>query len=92
MVRIDTTPSRNPEVVGRMVGSDAVLVLPLQGQVKVLNEVGAYIWSLVDGEKSVHQIVQQVIEAYEVERAQAEADALAFIEELANKKLVFLSN
>jgi hypothetical protein len=40
-------------VRGRRLEHEAVVVLPDKGEVKVLNEVGAQIWALADGTRSV---------------------------------------
>lgn len=85
---MDQYPVPNPNVVGRMVDQEAVLVLPERGKVKVLNEVGAYIWSRVDGNQSVSEIAAQVSGAYAVSQQEAEADTLSFLEELAERGLI----
>ena len=84
-------PIPSPAAVGRQVDQEAVLVLTEQGQVKVLNELGARIWELSDGTRSVAQIADQICREYEVERGQAEADTLRFLEELAGRGALTLA-
>jgi len=84
-------PYPAPNLVGRVVGDEAVLVLPGQGQVKVLNEVGARIWSLADGSRTVRQIAQEICQEFEVEEAQADADVQYFIDVLVQKGILLLS-
>jgi len=91
MLSIQSIPAPNPSVVGRMVDGEAVLVLPDQGQVKVLNPVGARIWSLADGSRSIAQIAQVICGEYEVDPQQAQADALEFFTNLENKGVVSFS-
>jgi hypothetical protein len=90
-VQLDMVPQPNPGVVGRVVDNEAVLVLPNLGKVKVLNEVGARIWALADGKRSLRQIAAQLCAEYQVEQAQAEADTLAFAAELANRGVLTLN-
>ncbi|MDH7487674.1 MAG: PqqD family protein [Anaerolineae bacterium] len=71
-----------PGVVSRVIEGEAVIVLPEQGRVKVLNEVGSRIWALADECRTLESIVETICQEYEVTPAQAEADALAFVEEL----------
>ena len=71
-----------------MVDDEAVLVLPEQGQVKVLNPVGASIWALADGSRTVREIAAALCAEYAVERAEAEADALAFVSRLEAKGIL----
>lgn len=76
-------PIPHPQVAGRVVNGEAVLVLPGKGQVKVLNEVGARIWELADGNRTVAEIVDCIDTEFDVARPVAEADTCAFIERLA---------
>lgn len=88
MLKLDTRPAPNPTVVGRVVEGEAVLVLPQQGEVKVLNEVGARIWELIDGSRTIREIVDIICDEYAVEEEQAESDTLAFIAELESKSII----
>lgn len=88
MLDLDTRPAPNPTVVGRVVEGEAVLVLPQRGEVKVLNEVGAHIWELVDGSRTVREIVDVICAEYDVDEEQAETDTLAFIAELKSKDII----
>jgi hypothetical protein len=85
---LDTYPIPNPQVRGRVVDDEAVLVLPEQGQVKVLNQVGASIWALADGSRTVREIASALCAEYAVEPSEAEADALAFVAELEAKGIL----
>ncbi len=85
---LDSYPVVEKSVRGRQLDGEAVVVLPEQGEVKVLNEVGALIWSLADGRHSVRQIAAAVAEAYEVTLDEAAADTLEFLVELQRKKII----
>jgi len=95
---MDAYPIPDPVVVGRVMESDrpgeteAVLVIPSRGKVKVLNEVGTRIWKMVDGQRSVREIAAKIWEEYDVEQVEAEDDTLEFIKELVNKKVISLSD
>jgi len=98
MIDLDSYPLPVEDVVGRVVEgaedqpAEAVLVLPEKGQVKVLNEVGARIWSLVDGQRNLREIAHLICQEYEVDASQAETDVLAFVEELAEGGVVKISD
>jgi hypothetical protein len=85
MLSLDSVPRPNPTVVGRVLDQEAVLVLPDQRQVKVLNEVGARIWALADGSRSARIIAQTLTHEFAVAPPQAEADTLSFLAELQAK-------
>jgi hypothetical protein len=95
---LDSFPLPDPMVVGRIVPSDrpgeteAVLVIPARGKVKVLNDVGARIWQMVDGRHSVRDISAKICEEYEVGQAEAEQDTLDFLNDLAEREIISYSS
>ena len=90
MLDITSVPVRNPNIIGRMTDDEAVLVMPQKGQVKVINEVGAVVWELIDGKRDVGQIVDEVCSQFDVDRVAAEADTLNFISELIKREIIFI--
>ena len=53
-----------------------------------LNEVGTMIWQLIDGQKSIGQIVQAVRQTYDVESEEVTKDAVDFLSSLENAGLI----
>ena len=87
---LDYYPLQNDTVVGRIVDGEAVIVLPGSGQVKVLNEIGARIWWLMDGAKTLRTIAEIICGEYQVEEEQAQIDVLEFIDRLEQVGIVKL--
>lgn len=85
---LNRVPVRNKTIVYQIVNDEAVLVLPAEGKVKVLNKVGAFIWQQVDNQKTVKEIVDQVVADFEVSHEQAARDTLSFLEELETKAVI----
>jgi hypothetical protein len=92
MQTMDKYPVPLPGVVGRVVEHEAVLVLPDKGQVKVLNELGARIWELANGARSVREIVQHICDEYAVDLDVAQEDTLEFLSDLEEKGVIRLSD
>ncbi|MFZ6029791.1 MAG: PqqD family protein [Chloroflexota bacterium] len=88
MLTLHSRPCTDPKVVSRPIESESVLVQPHLGKIKVVNEVGALIWQLCDGQHSVEEIVEAVCQQYGVEAQQAEIDALQFLNTLAERGLI----
>lgn len=88
---LDQHPIPQPGIVSQIVQEEAVIVLPHRGEVKVLNAVGARIWALADGTRSLRQISATIAAEYAVEQPQAEADTLAFVDDLAQRGLLRLT-
>ena len=53
-----------------------------------LNEVGSTVWKLIDGERSTSQIVEAIIEEFEVTREEAIRDVLALLAQLQAEGLI----
>ncbi len=79
--------TRNSNVAWREIG-DEVIVVPTSRRrsdldsVYVLNDVGARIWQLLDGDRDSHGIAGVLAEEYEVEKAEALADLDRYLAEL----------
>lgn len=80
-------------VVTREVAGETLLV-PIHSDVAdmshlfVLNPVSAYIWQRLDGATPLSAIVESVCETFDVDPAQAEQDASAFLDDLLAAKLL----
>jgi len=88
MISLENVPIQNPAVVGRIVNDEAVIVLPMKGQVKVLNEVGARIWSLIDGTRTVRDIIAVINTEFAVSEEEAKNDTRVFLYQLAELKII----
>ena len=88
MLELDSYPTKRENVVVRIVNEEAVLVLPEQGKVKVLNEVGARIWIFIDGNHSIRQIISGISDEYQVDQNQAESDVMDFLVSLEERGLI----
>ena len=85
---------RKDDIVTRQVAGETLLV-PIYGdlanmeRIFSLDPVAAFIWEQLDGEKSLEGIRDSLLNAFEVEKEQAEADILEFIDELLGASLIF---
>lgn len=89
-------PRANPETALQKVGGQWMAATPdeklhtFEGDDGV-SEVGERIVELIDGKRSVGEIVAQLTEEFEVSREVAEADTLEFINLLVQKQVLVLS-
>jgi len=83
----------NGEFVYRTVAGEGILV-PVRGGMEELdslfsfNEVGAFIWQLVTAGQTVAEIVEAVVDEFEVERDEAERDVLGYLTSLQERSLI----
>ncbi len=86
-------PVKVDGVVPRKVAGETILV-PISSKlanlqrVFALNPVAEHIWERLDGATTVAEIRDSVVEAFEVEAAQAEKDVEDFVAELVAEGLV----
>ncbi len=82
-------PRRNPDFVFRNVADECLLV-PIAreaselGSIYALNEVGGFVWHLLDGEHDLGALVDAVLAEFDVEREEAEVDLRELLTELAS--------
>ncbi len=81
-------PRRNSSAGFRIFEGEAVVVLPDEAEVNVLNEVGARVWDLIDGVRSVDSIVDQICEEYEIGREQASRDVQELLASLNQHRMI----
>ncbi len=85
---LNSCPVPAEHVRSRRLEHEAVVVLPDKGEVKVLNEVGAQIWTLADGSRTVSDIIAALCDEFEAPPSVVEADTLKFLAELQQKGLI----
>jgi len=74
-------------VVCRRIGDESILV-PIRNNpddgacIFTLNHVGARVWALLDGKRGTAELVETILQEYEVEPPQAEQDLMGFLGQL----------
>lgn len=67
---------------------ETVLFDEARSQLLVLNQVGASVWLLADGERSASDIVEFIVETLEADRAVVAADVDDFLTQLESHGLI----
>ncbi len=85
MTDLNTILSQSPDVVTRKTGNEYILVpiadnIADMDSVFTLNETGAFIWELIDGKRSIGEIIEALTEEYDTDKTTAEKDTREFIE------------
>ena len=88
MINLDAKPVKNEDLAWRMIDDEAILVDIDGEEVAHLNEVAAQIWDVLDGEKSVADIIEHIRSKFEVGRDKARKDVLAFLNKLIKREMV----
>ena len=83
----ETRYDRDPSIIYREIAGEALLV-PIRStaadldSIFTLNEVGAFIWKLLDGRKTVRDLRSAVVAEYDTSAEQAAADVAEFLAQL----------
>ena len=80
-------PMKSPSTAHQIFDGEAVIIVPSEQMVNVLNPVGSRIWDLADGKKSIRQIAE-ILDEFDVSYETALKDAIEFTEDLAEKKMM----
>jgi hypothetical protein len=84
---------RSREIAARELDGEMMVMSALDSRLFNLNEAGTMIWQAADGVTPLQEIVtRRICVEYEVEPAQALADAEAFVRELAEHGIMRLSD
>jgi hypothetical protein len=85
-------PRPHPDSAGRVLDGEAVVVTPADGKMHTLNEVGTWIWERADGARSGADLVESLVEDFDIDEETARADVVAFLEALVEKGVLELSD
>lgn len=78
---------KDPSIVHRNIAGEAILV-PIRRNVAdmesiyTLDQLGAFIWELIDGQRTVSDIKAAILNEYDVAPEVAEADLVEFLGQL----------
>jgi hypothetical protein len=81
-------PIKSPATAYQIFDGEAVVIVPSEQMVNVLNPVGSRIWDLTDGKRSVAEIAEILTQEFEVSYETALKDAIEFTGDLAEKKMM----
>jgi hypothetical protein len=79
---LSTVLVKSPDAAYRTYDGQATIVLPSRAQVSVLNEVGSAVWERIDGQRTLGQILEGILEEYDITREQALGDLETFVSAL----------
>lgn len=87
MTDLKSVFSHSPDIVTKKTGNEYVLVpvannIADMNSVYTLNETGAFIWELIDGTRNVEEIINSLVEEFNIDRQTATADIFEFAENL----------
>lgn len=86
-------PVKSKKIAWRKVGNETILV-PLENvgkkdvEVKILNSVSGYIWSLIDDDKTVEEIIHSTYKVYSGNPKEIKKDIINYILKLESEEFI----
>jgi methyltransferase-like protein len=84
---------RKETIASRNIADESFLV-PVCGQpgdmqkIFILNSLAAFIWQQLDGERTIAELLDAIVERFAVDREQARRDTVEFIGQLLEQNLL----
>lgn len=88
MLSEDAVFEKEARLPWRVLAGHVVIVQIKEELVLNLNETGVELWNLIDGKRSVSDLVHYLVESFTVERATASDDVQFFLSYLRDKKVI----
>jgi hypothetical protein len=83
-------PSRNEKFIWRNLEGELVLLNPHSGQYFGLNAVGCSFYEKIDGSRTVGEIIDLLLEKFEVDRSTLENDLAELIKTMVAKEIIVI--
>jgi hypothetical protein len=92
-MNLKSVPSHSPDIVTRKTGNEYVLVpvannIADMNSVYTLNETGAFVWDLIDGNRNIEEIITALTEEYDINRQSASEDVISLINNMSNYLII----
>jgi len=88
MVDLQSIPALVNGLCIRELGDITLIISEKGDELHSLDDIGGFIWNMIDGKRKVADIVDCVFEEYDVERSSAERDIIYFVKILFEKQLI----
>jgi len=89
-MKLTSIPVQNEEIYYHKVENEGLLIHGQKGKVRTVNFVGDFIWNLIDGQKSVAQIIELVKLEFTYQVDTIKSDVIHYLQELSDRSLIYL--
>jgi hypothetical protein len=89
-MKLTSIPVQNEEIYYQKIENEGLLIHGQKGKVRTVNLVGDFIWNLIDGQKSVEQIIVQVKSEFNYQVDTIKSDVIHYLQELSDRSLIYL--
>ncbi|MGQ9611166.1 MAG: PqqD family protein [bacterium] len=79
---------RNENYIWRIIDGETIIMSPYGDKLYALNDMGTFIWELLDGSKTIEDIVSNILKDYDIEKNIVYNDVIRFIEKLLENNIL----
>lgn len=83
-------PVKSEKIASRIIDSEAIIVLLEKQQTIILNEVGSYIWEIIDGKRNISELTQIISSEFDITYEEALNDIVEFIEDMTKRGAILI--
>lgn len=87
---MERVPKKNPDVIGKTVRGEMVLLNHVTGRYYGLNKVGCAFWEKIDGKRNMEEIISLLLNDFNVEQERLAKDIDGLMKTLVENKLITL--
>lgn len=88
MIDINTVVSHRKDIDATDLNGDIVMMDLEKGRYFSLNSVGSRIWELIEEPVQINQVVDSLLEEYEITRNECEENVLEFLNKLEEAQII----
>ena len=88
----DSILKKTDEIVESDIDGETVMMSIENGEYYGLDSVGSHIWELIQSPIKVSELVDTLLEKYNVDHNTCESDVMEFLNELNNNKILVVEN
>ncbi len=81
---------RNPEIIHSVMDDEVVMMSVDQGAFFGVDKIGSHIWNLLENQTKVEDLIEILVLHYEVEPELCKTDTLLFLNDMLQKKVIYL--
>lgn len=90
LLSLDSIVSQKEDVDVTELNGEKVMMDLDKGKYFMLNETGSVIWDSINEPKSISEIIESIINEYDIDRETCESKVLEYLEKLNHEELIFI--
>jgi len=71
---------KNPQIITKKIGEQLVILDPIAGEIRSLNQTASLIWENIEPKKNVEEIIKKICQEYEVSVKKSQKEVVVFLD------------